>query len=234
MTQQIHKSLLPKARFILKIAILGGTGKEGAGLGYRWAVAGHDIIIGSRLAERAQAKADELSLLMPGFGGTISGAGNLAAAQVADVVVLAVPYDAQQSTLETIKPALVDKLLISVVVPLKPPKVANVWLPEAGSAAAEAQAFLGEQTRVVAAFQNVSAEHLLDINHSVACDVLICGDKAADRDVVAQLAGDAGMRGVHAGLLVNAGIVEGLTAVLISINIRHKIKNAGIRITGIE
>jgi NADPH-dependent F420 reductase len=218
----------------LKIAILGGTGKEGAGLGYRWAVAGHDIIIGSRLAERAQAKADDLSMLMPGFGGTFSGADNLAAAQAADVVVLAVPYDAQQSTLETIKPALVNKLLISVVVPLKPPKVANVWLPEAGSAAAEAQAYLGEQTRVVAAFQNVSAEHLLDIDHTVACDVLICGDKAADRDVAAQLARDAGMRGVHAGLLVNAGIVEGLTAVLISINIRHKIKNAGIRITGIE
>lgn len=221
-------------RVILKIAILGGTGKEGAGLGYRWAVAGHDIIIGSRLAERAQAKADELSMLMPGFGGTTSGADNLAAAQAADVVVLAVPYDAQRSTLETIKPALMDKLLISVVVPLKPPKVANVWLPEAGSAAAEAQAFLGEQTRVVAAFQNVSAEHLLDIDHSVACDVLICGDKAADREIAAQLARDAGMRGVHAGLLVNAGIVEGLTAVLISINIRHKIKNAGIRITGIE
>lgn len=221
-------------RSILKIAILGGTGKEGAGLGYRWAVAGHQVVIGSRVAERAVDKAAELTALLPGYGEPVQGADNLAAAQMADVVVLAVPYEAQQPTLEVVRPALAGKLLISVVVPLKPPKVANVWLPAAGSAAAEVQAFLGEETRVVAAFQNVSAEHLLDIDHSVDCDVLICGDKAADRDVAAQLAKDAGMRGIHAGLLVNAGIVEGLTAVLISINIRHKIKNAGIRITGIE
>lgn len=218
----------------MKIAILGGTGKEGAGLGYRWAVAGHEVVIGSRVAERAVEKAAELTGLLPGYGEPVQGADNLAAAHLADVVVLAVPYEAQEKTLAGVKEALAGKLLISVVVPLRPPKVANVWLPEAGSAAAEAQVFLGEETRVVAAFQNVSAEHLLDIQQTVDCDVLICGDKAADRDVAAQLAKDAGMRGVHAGLLVNAGIVEGLTAVLISINIRHKIKNAGIRITGLE
>ncbi|MCL4869313.1 MAG: NADPH-dependent F420 reductase [Anaerolineae bacterium] len=217
----------------MKIAILGGTGKEGAGLGYRWAVAGHHIIIGSRVAERAEAKAAELTALLPGFGEPLQGMGNVAAAQAADLVILSVPYEAQKATLEEVKPALVGKLLISVVVPLKPPKLSQVWLPEAGSAAAEAQQLLGEQTRVAAAFQNVSAEHLLDLNHAIACDVLICGDKAADREIAAQLAQDAGMRGIHAGPLVNAGIVEGLTAVLISINIRHKIKHAGIRITGI-
>lgn len=217
----------------MKIAILGGTGKEGAGLAYRWAVAGHKIVIGSRAAERAQEKAAELTGLLPGFGEPLRGADNLAAAADADVIVLSVPYSAQAGTLEAVKPALAGKVMISVVVPLKPPKVSNVWLPEAGSAAAEAQAYLGEETRVVAAFQNVSAEHLLDIDHHVDCDVLICGDKAADREIAEQLARDAGMRGVHAGPLVNAGIVEGLTAVLISINIRHKIKNAGIRITGL-
>lgn len=217
----------------MNIAILGGTGKEGAGLAYRWAVAGHHVVIGSRVAERAVEKAAELTSLLPGFGEVLQGADNLAAAAQSDVIVLSVPYSAQAATLEAVKPALAGKVMISVVVPLKPPKVANVWLPEAGSAAAEAQAYLGAETRVVAAFQNVSAEHLFDLNHTVDCDVLICGDKAADRDIAAQLAKDAGMRGVHAGPLVNAGIVEGLTAVLISINIRHKIKNAGIRITGI-
>lgn len=217
----------------MNIAILGGTGKEGAGLAYRWAVAGHHIIIGSRIAERAVEKAAELTSLLPGFGEALRGADNLAAAAEADVIVLSVPYAAQMATLEAVKPALAGKVVISVVVPLRPPKVANVWLPEAGSAAAEAQAYLGAETRVVAAFQNVSAEHLLNIDHAVDCDVLICGDKAADRDIAAQLARDAGMRGVHAGPLVNAGVVEGLTAVLISINIRHKIKNAGIRITGL-
>lgn len=217
----------------MNVAILGGTGKEGAGLAYRWAIAGHHIIIGSRVAERAVEKAAELTSLLPGFGEPLRGTDNLTAAAESDVIVLSVPYSAQAATLETVKPVLAGKVMISVVVPLQPPKVANVWLPEAGSAAAEAQAYLGAETRVVAAFQNVSAEHLLSIDHAVDCDVLICGDKAADRDIAAQLAKDAGMRGIHAGPLVNAGIVEGLTAVLISINIRHKIKNAGIRITGI-
>ncbi|MCA9982370.1 MAG: NADPH-dependent F420 reductase [Anaerolineales bacterium] len=217
----------------MKIAILGGTGAEGSGLGFRWAAAGHDVLIGSRTAEKALAAAAELNPQLPENAPRITGHDNLAAAEAADLVVLSVPYAAQEATLHTVKPALVGKILLSVVVPLMPPKVARVWHPAGGSAAEEAQALLGEEARVIAAFQNISAHHLLDLSHEIECDVLICGEKAADKEVVAQLCAEAGMRGVNAGALANASVAEGLTAVLIGINIRHKIKNAGIRITGI-
>ena len=92
---------------------------------------------------------------------------------------------------------------------------------------------LGEATRVVAAFQNIGAHHLLDLDYQLDCDVLICGQKAVDKDVAMQLCADAGLRGVNAGGLQNASVVEGMTSLLIFINIKHKIKDAGIRITGI-
>lgn len=217
----------------MKIAILGGTGAEGSGLGFRWAAAGHTVIIGSRTAEKAETAAAELNTTLPASAPPISGTDNLSAAAQADLLVLSVPYSAQAATLETVKPAAVDKLIVSVVVPLMPPKVARVWRPAGGSAAEEAQAIMGDDSRIVAAFQNISAHHLLDLDHEIDCDVLICGDKGADKALVEQLCTDAGMRGVNAGALVNSGVLEGLTAVLIGINIRHKIKNAGIRITGI-
>jgi 8-hydroxy-5-deazaflavin:NADPH oxidoreductase len=218
----------------LKIAILGGTGAEGAGLGFRWAVAGHEVIIGSRVAQRAEQTAGELAAALPAqANGRITGADNLAATQEAEIVVLSVPYSAQAATLTAVKEALAGKLLITVVVPLQPPKVSHVWRPPGGSAAQEAQALLGETTRVVAAFQNVSAEHLRDLDHMVDCDVLICGDRQVDKQVAIELSAVAGLRGVDAGPLLNAGVVEGLTAVLVGINIRHKIKGSGIRITGI-
>jgi 8-hydroxy-5-deazaflavin:NADPH oxidoreductase len=218
----------------LKIAILGGTGPEGAGLGFRWAVGGHEIIIGSRLAEKGEQVAAELNEeLPPTAGGTISGTDNLTAAQQAELIVLSVPYSAQAATLAHIREAVVDKLLITVVVPLKPPKVSHAWRPPGGSAAEEAQAQLADTTRVVAAFQNVSAEHLRDLDHDVACDVLICGDRKEDKEVAIELAAAAGLKGIDAGPLLNAPVVEGLTAVLIGINIRHKVKGSGIKITGI-
>jgi 8-hydroxy-5-deazaflavin:NADPH oxidoreductase len=217
----------------MKIGILGGTGAEGSGLGFRWAVAGHEVVIGSRTAVKATATADELNAQLPASAPRISGADNLTAAQTAELVVLSVPYAAQETTLLEVREALADKILLTVVVPLMPPKVAQVWHPVGGSAAQEAQATVGDACRVVAAFQNVSAHHLLDLGHEIECDVLICGEKGADKDVVAQLCADVGMRGVNAGALVNASVAEGLTAVLIGINIRHKIKHAGIRITGI-
>lgn len=216
----------------MKIAILGGTGKEGAGLGWRWAYVGHEVVIGSRTAEKAQEKATELNSRLPAHH-SILGTDNNTAAQMAELIVLSVPYTAQKATLEGAKDALAGKLLVTVVVPLQPPKVSRVWIPPTGSAAQEAQQLLGEQTRVVAAFQNVSAEHLTNLEHQPDCDVLICGDKAEDRELVAQLAKDAGMRGVHAGPLQNAVVAEGLTAVLIAVNMRYKIKNAGIRLTGV-
>lgn len=218
----------------MKIAILGGTGPEGSGLGLRWAQAGHDVVIGSRQAERGQqVAADLLAKLNDASGVLLSGMDNLSAAQQADVAVLAVPYSGQERTLAGLEAALADKLLLTVVVPLGE-KAARVWrLPSGLSAAEEARQQLGEAARVVAAFQNISAHHLADPDHAVDCDVLVCGDNKEDKQIVLDLCAAAGMRGVDAGPLQNASVAEGLTSVLIGINIRHKIKHAGIRITGI-
>lgn len=216
------------------IAILGGTGPEGSGLGLRWAQAGHDVVIGSRQAERGQqVAADLLAKLNDASGVLLSGMDNLSAAQQADVAVLAVPYSGQERTLAGLEAALAGKLLLTVVVPLGE-KAARVWrLPSGLSAAEEARQQLGEGARVVAAFQNISAHHLADPDHAVDCDVLVCGDNKEDKQIVLDLCAAAGMRGVDAGPLQNASVAEGLTSVLIGINIRHKIKHAGIRITGI-
>ncbi len=214
----------------MKIAILGGTGDEGFGLGYRWAAARHEVIIGSRLAEKGSKAAADLQVRLP--EAKVLGTDNLSAAQQAEVVVLSVPYAAQQATLETVKEALIDKLLVTVVAPTGE-KAARVYrLPSGLSAAEEAQQQLPE-ARVVAAFQNIGAHHLLDLSHELDCDVLICGEKKADKDVVMALCQDAGLRGVNAGALQNARVVEELTAVLIAINILYKVPGAGIRITGI-
>lgn len=216
------------------IAILGGTGPEGSGLGLRWAQAGHEVVIGSRQAERGQqVAADLLAKLNDASGALLSGMDNLSAAQQADVAVLAVPYSGQERTLAGLEAALAGKLLLTVVVPLGE-KAARVWrLPSGLSAAEEARQQLGEGARVVAAFQNISAHHLADPDHAVDCDVLVCGDNKEDKQIVLDLCAAAGMRGVDAGPLQNASVAEGLTSVLIGINIRHKIKHAGIRITGI-
>jgi len=216
----------------LKIAILGGTGNEGFGLGYRWAAAGHEIIIGSRKTEKGERAAADMEARLP--QGQILGTNNLAAAQQAELVVLTVPYWAQAGTLETVKAALADKLLITVVAP-SGEKKSRVHRLESGlSAAEEAQNQLAGVTRVVAAFQNIGAHHLLDLEHELDCDVLVCGDKKADKQAAMQLCADAGLRGVNAGALQNARAVEELTAVLIAINIIHKVKSAGIRITGLS
>ena len=215
----------------MKIAILGGTGNEGFGLGFRWAAAGHEIVIGSRKAEKGEQAAVDMLEKLP--SGNISGTDNLSAAQQAEVVVLSVPYWAQEGTLDSVKPALDGKLLITVVAPTGE-KAARVHRLESGlSAAEEAQNQLGEGTRVVAAFQNIGAHHLLDLEHEMDCDVLVCGEKKDDKAVALQLCEDAGLHGVNAGALQNARAVEELTAVLIAINVIHKVKSAGIRITGL-
>lgn len=217
----------------MKLAILGGTGPEGSGLGLRWAQAGHEVIIGSRQAERGQQIAAELQAKAPQAAANLSGTDNASALHAADVVVLAVPYSGQERTLAALQAELAGKLVLTVVVPLGE-KAARVWrLPSGLSAAEEAARQLGEGARVVAAFQNISAHHLADPDHAVDCDVLVCGDSKDDKQIVRELCASAGMRGVDAGPLQNASVAEGLTALLIGINIRHKIKNAGIRITGI-
>jgi NADPH-dependent F420 reductase len=213
------------------IAILGGTGPEGSGLGLRWAAAGHQVIIGSRLAEKGAGVAEELKEAFP--EGSFTGTDNLSAAAEADVSVLTVPYAAQEPTLAHIKEVLEGKILVTVVAPTRKP-IARVWrLPSGLSAAEEAQLQLGEDVRVVAAFQNIGAHHLRDLDYLLDCDVLVCGDKIADKQIALDLCTDAGLRGVNAGALQNASVVEGLTSLLVGINIRNKVKSAGMRITGI-
>ena len=215
------------------LAVIGGTGAEGSGLAMRWAAAGYPILIGSRSRERAQATAAELTSLLPADGCAIGGDTNAGAAEAADVIILSVPYDSQAGIIEKIRTGCEGKTVVSVVVPLKPPRVSRVWRPAAGSAAEEAQALLGEDARLVAAFQNISATHLKDLSHSIDCDILITGDDKEAKQIAIGLAQAAGMRGIDAGPLVNSSVGEGLTAVLIGINVRHKVKGSGIRITGL-
>lgn len=214
------------------VAVLGGTGNEGPGLARLWARSGqYKVIIGSRQAEKAERVANTLNEEMG--RALIQGMVNEEAARLADICVLTVPYSAQGPTLTALREALQGKILVDVTVPLKPPRVSHVNIPPGGSAGQEAQAILGAGARVVSAFQNISATHLAEGDDHIECDVLVCGDdKAAKQEAIA-LAEAAGMRGIDAGPLINGVVVEGLTSVLIGINIRHKVKGAGIKITGI-
>lgn len=218
---------------VMTVAVLGGTGKEGSGLVLRWAHAGYRVLIGSRSAERAASKAAELNTILG--EDLIRGLDNVDAATEADLVVLSVPYAAHEATLTAVKDAVQSKILVDVTVPLLPPKVRQVHIPEGKSACLEAQALLGDGVRVVAAFQNVGSPHLMDLAHPVNIDVLVCGDDADAKEDVIQLIGAIeGMRGVDAGPLANAVAAEALTPVLLYINKRYKVPGAGIRITGLE
>jgi NADPH-dependent F420 reductase len=218
------------------IAIIGGTGKEGKGLAYRWAKAGYKVVIGSRMAEKAQATAAEIRALA-GAGVAISGLditglANSEAALEADIVVVTVPYSAHRDTFEGLKLSAPGKIFVDVTVPLVPPKVTKVQMPPAGSAAMEAYQILGEGAQLASAFQNISYEHLLK-DEKVDCDVLVCGSSKAVRSVVLDLVKAAGLVGFDAGPLENSVVVEGLTSVLIGINKQFDVQSAGIRITGV-
>jgi hypothetical protein len=214
------------------IGVLGGSGAEGSGLALRWAYAGYDVIIGSRSPEKAAAAAARLNHLLGGTD-TVRGATNGEAARAASIVVLAVPPAAQAATAEAVRADLEGKILIDVTVPIVPPAVDRVRLPNGESAVLALQRRLGTGVRVVSAFQNVSARHLKDMVREIECDVLVCSDDAQAREVVIRLARDAGMRAWHAGVLANSAAAEALTSVLITINKRYKVPASGIRITGV-
>ena len=214
-----------------KIAVLGGTGNLGYALAWRWARAGHEVIVGSRVEEKAQNAAAELNK-KPG-GESIKGADNLAATKQAEVVVLTVPFAAHKATLESIKPGLSGQVFIDTTVPLMPPKVAVVQLPEEGSAAALTRNILGDRARVTAAFHNVAA-NLLEQDVEIDCDILVTGDDLGTRKQVMQLVEDSGCRAINAGKLANAAAAEALTSLLIHINKTYKTSHSGIRITGID
>ena len=215
---------------LVRIAVLGGTGREGKGLAYRWAKAGYQVLIGSRSSERAVTAASEIMELLEGSSSVV-GTTNLEAAQQADIVVITVPYSSHREILESVKDVLKGKLLIDVTVPIVPPKVTKVQMPAAGSAAQEAREILGEDVQVTAAFQNISHELLFD-EDDINCDVLVTGTSKEARAETLTLVEAAGLNGWDAGPIENSVVVEGLASVLININKRYGSTHAGIRITG--
>jgi 8-hydroxy-5-deazaflavin:NADPH oxidoreductase len=213
------------------IAVVGGTGAEGSALALRFAKAGHRVVIGSRDRAKAAKTADELNQIL----GTslVSGDALKSAAAQAEIVVLTVPYAAQRALLADIRDALDGKVLIDATVPLIPPGVSRVQLPEGGSAVAAAQAMLGDRIRVVSAFQNVAAHKLKQLGTDADCDVLVCADDAEARSLVIALVQRIGLRGIDAGPICNSAAAEALTSILININKKYKSPGSGIRITGI-
>jgi NADPH-dependent F420 reductase len=213
------------------IAVLGGAGKEGSGLALRMAHVGHPIVIGSRDPARAEAAAEEINAALG--RDAARGAPNEEAAEAAGIVLLTVPYSAQRATVESVRGSLAGKILIDVTVPLVPPKVSRVQLPEGGSAVQAIQTMLGPEVRVVSAFQNISAHHLKDLDHAIDCDVLVCADDREAGDFVVDLARAIGLGAWNVGVLANSVVSEALTSALIALNQRYKVPGSGIRITGL-
>jgi hypothetical protein len=217
------------------IAVIGGTGPAGSGLGLRWALAGETVIIGSRDASRAEQKAEEIRK-RAGASSKISGMENSAACAASDILVLTVPFEGQAGLLKQLKPAIrAGSILIDATVPLaasiggRASRTIGVWQ---GSAAQQAAELVPKGVSVVAAFQNVSAD-ILNSDATVECDVIVCSDDPNATQVALELASKiAGVRAIDGGKLENARIVEQITALLIGLNIRHK-GHGGIRITGL-
>jgi 8-hydroxy-5-deazaflavin:NADPH oxidoreductase len=213
-----------------KIAIVGGTGKEGRGLAFRWVKSGYKVTIGSRSLEKAKAAADEINKILPEetklFADT-----NENAVKDSDIAVITIPYFAHEETIQSLKKILADKFIIDVTVPLVPPQVTKVHIPAAGSAAMEVRKILGDECKIASAFHNISYDLLMN-DKPIACDVLVCGTDEETRQLTLELVKNAGLKGWDAGPLENSIVAESLTSVLIYINKKYKAHNAGIKITG--
>ena len=219
------------------IAVIGGTGDQGFGLVLRWAKAGEKVIIGSRQQQKAEDAAKKAREILGGSA-SVSGMENPKAAAAADIIVMSVPFAAHvdmiKSVTDSIKP---DDIFVDVVVPLSTAvggsasTALGVW---EGSAAQQAVRLLPPHTKTASAFHNVVAESLQNLKRDIDCDVIVCGDSQETRKVIMDLAKKIpGVRPVDGGRLENSRIVEQMTALLIGINIRYKVSDAGIRITGL-
>ena len=219
-----------------KIGILGGTGPEGSGLAYRWALAGEEIVIGSRDAQRALETAGQLRARVGGSA-IIEGTDNTSVASQCEVVVLTVPFSGHAALLKQLKNVWKpETVVIDTTVPLAATvggaatRMLGVWQ---GSAAEQARVLLPSGVSLAAAFQNLGAE-LLAKDEDVDCDILVCSDDERAKQIASELAGKIrGARALNGGKLENARIVESLTALLVGINIRYKVHRAGIRFTGL-
>jgi NADPH-dependent F420 reductase len=220
------------------IAVIGGTGDQGFGIVLRLAKAGEKVVIGSRNQQKAEDAAKRANEIL-GANSLVTGMENPKAAAAADIIIMSVPFaahvDMTKSIAESVTP---EDIFVDVVVPLSTAVGGNattalgVW---EGSAAQQAVKLLPPHTRVTSAFHNVVADALQDLSHNVDCDVIVCGDSQETRKVVMELVNKVpGVRAIDGGRLENSRIVEQITGLLIGINIRYKVKDAGIRITGIN
>ena len=222
----------------MKIAIIGGTGDQGLGLALRFAQSGEHVLVGSRDIKKAKNAVILIkNMLNKKDLSNVSAMTNEEATTNADIIILTVPLQAQMITLKSIKDHIQGKIFVDATVPLegciggKPTRFVDLW---EGSAAERSAAFLGKEARVVSAFSNISAASLTNINHNVECDCLISGDDPEANKPVMELAEKIpGVRAIECGPLENARIVEKITPLLINLNIRNRIKLAGIRITGL-
>ncbi len=213
------------------LAVIGGSGAMGSGLTHRLAEAGYPIVIGTRDVTKASQIAENIALTDD--AAPLKIAANVEAAAAADIIFVTVPFAAQEEIARQIRPNLANKLVIDITVPLSPPRITHVSVPDCGSAAVALRTRLGEHPRVVSAFHNIPARKLRG-NAPVDCDILVFGDDPADRQAVITLANGIGIRGVHGGALVNSIAAEALTPVLIGIGQIYKVDGAGIRITGVD
>lgn len=218
------------------IGVIGGTGHQGLGLALRWAAAGLPVVIGSRSLERAESAAagvrDAVARIRAGAGTAVEGKENLAAARAAEIVVVTVPASAHAETLAAIAPAVSGKIIVDVTVPLEKNPSYAAQLPE-GSAAEAAQRALGPEARVVGAFHTVPAALLQDLSRPVEGDVLVCGDDAAAKARVVELAQAFGARALDVGGLRQTHTLERMTALLIGLGRRLRRPELSVRITGL-
>jgi 8-hydroxy-5-deazaflavin:NADPH oxidoreductase len=211
------------------IGFIGGTGPEGRGLAARFAMAGLDVVIGSRSAERGEDTAKAVLAL---GGGSVSGGSNQEAAR-AEIVVVTLPYAGQAETLAALRDQLRDHIVISTVVPMQfQGRKVDMLTPPAGSAAQEAQQLLPD-SRVVAAFQTMAANKLLDVDNHLEGDVIVCSDDTeALQEVIALAQQVPHLRGIDGGPLACSRYVEGITTLLVHINRKYKTETH-VRIIGI-
>lgn len=219
----------------MTVALIGGTGKLGSALAARFARAGHRVVIGSRDAGRAEQAASMLAQAIRGGGSPeVRGTGNAVAAAMADVVVVTVPFDAQEDTLLGLADAVADRVLVSTAVPVRfRQQMAPVHVEVKQGSASEQVAALLPRARVVRALHTISSTRLANLNRDLDADILVTGDDAYAKMVVAELLGSLpGARVVDGGPLCNSRYVEQLTVLLLTINARVH-RNTGVRITNL-
>ncbi|GBD31004.1 hypothetical protein HRbin32_02121 [bacterium HR32] len=212
-----------------QVAIVGGTGQEGFGLGLRWARAGLGVVLGSRVRERAEEAVQRARQLGPG---NVLGATNREAAEAGEVVVLAIPFDAHEEILAGLREVVRGKVVVDTTVPLRRLNPPELLVPPEGSSALRVQSLLPE-ARVVAAFHTVSAHKLRRLDRELEEDTLVCGDDPLAKERVADLAKALGLRAVDGGGLDQAATAERLAALVIGLNWRYRRKAVGIRFVGL-